>query len=86
MQEAVRRFEAEMQTVLVAQWRGCSWEVTELQGARREACAPLQARGCVLAPCADDGAAPQPAGVPPASHKEAAARDDDDLVPGAERG
>ena len=30
MQEAVRRFETEMTTVLVAQWRGCSWQVAEL--------------------------------------------------------
>ena len=29
MQEAVRRFETEMTAVLVAQWRGCSWQVAE---------------------------------------------------------
>ena len=30
MQDAVRRFETEMTTVLVEQWRGCSWQVAEL--------------------------------------------------------
>ena len=29
MQEALLRFETEMTAVLVAQWRGCSWQVAE---------------------------------------------------------
>ena len=81
MQDAVRRFETEMTTVLVEQWRGCSWQVAELGACSRcvlrsSACgAPTAADGAACATRADDDA-PQPAEGVPAS-RAAAARDDD---------
>jgi hypothetical protein len=75
MQDAVRRFESKMTAVLLEQWRGCSWQVTELG-----ACSLVSAR-YVLSNSRMGAGSPLAEGVPPLERFPPRATTREDLEP-----